>query len=233
MGHQRLWVKRKLSVLIWVSVFVLNFSWSSAGRRRTVWVVVTVHPECLSYNVLMIPFLSYQFRPRVCFRVLRILFDWFLRTGLPISDLMSGWALQLGFYDCQILTSGRGLRVLQLGFYDCQILTSGRGLRVGFCNPQIWCYHPRAIAYSLVPKRWLMSYLADNKNNCPFQGVLTVWMQTILRPSSKRTQIRGGRLTWNCGLLGLLLSYLWSLIKCASEPIRKCNHMLLTVSSPT
>ena len=181
MGHQRLWVKRKLSVLIWVSVFVLNFSWFSAGRRRTVWVVVTVHPECLSYNVLMIPFLSYQFRPRVCFRVLRILFDWFLRTGLPISDLMSGWALQLGFYDCQILTSGRGLRVLQLGFYDCQILTSGRGLRVGFCNPQIWCLGELSNSDSTTARFWRLAEVSVLGSAIPrFGAIIHVLLHIVL-----------------------------------------------------
>ena len=149
-------------MLIWVSVFVLNFSWSSAGRRRTVWVVVTVHPECLSYNVLMIPFLSYQFRPRVCFRVLRILFDWFLRTGLPISDLMSGWALQLGFY-------------------DCQILTSGRGLRVGFCNPQIWCLGELFNSDSTTARFWRLAEVSVLGSTIPrFGAIIHVLLHIVL-----------------------------------------------------
>ena len=33
---------------------------------------------------------------------------------------------------------------------------------------------------------------AGDKNKCPIRGVLTICSQTVLRPSSKKTQIRGG-----------------------------------------
>ena len=53
---------------------------------------------------------------------------------------------------------------------------------------------PRAASCSHFESRCMLFGAAGDKNKCPIRGVLTVCSQTILRPSSKKTQIRGGRL---------------------------------------
>ena len=53
---------------------------------------------------------------------------------------------------------------------------------------------PRAASCTHFESRCMLFGAAGDKNKCPIRGVLTVCSQTILRPSSKKTQIRGGRL---------------------------------------
>ena len=92
---------------------------------------------------------------------------------------------------------------------------------------------PRAASCSHFESRCMLFGAAGDKNKCPIRGVLTICSQTVLRPSSKKTQIRGGRLNVKLWVVWILTEPLVvSNFLVCPKPYREVTHMLPKVPSP-